>query len=608
MTEALQQEIRTLRSLLDSERDPGGRVFAPLADAYRRAGRIPDALRLLNDGLAKHPDFVTGHVVAAQLYVEQGLGAEGQLAARRALELDGENVVALGALLRVLEESGEAEAGEVRDRLTALEPDFAREALPAAARKPRDEPPSPDAPTVQLRALDRPAPAAEAVPETFEIEASSFEPSMPAGAIDLTMLAPLPAAALPLSALAPEIAPVVMESSFELPTLVPDQEPAEDLISLDALAPSFGGIAEPVVEEPVMDLAALAPEPVVEEPVMDLEALAPDPVVEDPVMDLAALAPDPVVEDPVMDLAALAPDPVVEEPVMDLAALAPEPEPVVDLGALAPDEDVVSLDSLAPTASDTILEVDALAPGPEATAKATPPPPEWLGFDEPVFDLDSLAPSLTDTEGAKEAPPAAPAPAADEAVDITLLSPNRSDEIVIDMDTLRPEGSAPAAPEAAPPAAPVVAPPPSALPAAEASDPAPDASGPEPEAESAATPEEQGEPVYTRTLAELYASQGAVKEAVGVLRRILADHPADEEIARRVAELEAGGIQVPIEIEEEEVETLARDLAESGATRHDVESPFAWAEKEPEATVEVAGPTIREYFDGLLRWEPREEA
>ena len=218
MTEALQQEIRTLRSLLDSERDPGGRVFAPLADAYRRAGRIPDALRLLNDGLAKHPDFVTGHVVAAQLYVEQGLGAEGQLAARRALELDGENVVALGALLRVLEESGEAEAGEVRDRLTALEPDFAREALPAAARKPRDEPPSPDAPTVQLRALDRPAPAAEAVPETFEIEASSFEPSMPAGAIDLTMLAPLPAAALPLSALAPEIAPVVMESSFELPT------------------------------------------------------------------------------------------------------------------------------------------------------------------------------------------------------------------------------------------------------------------------------------------------------------------------------------------------------------------------------------------------------
>ncbi|MEQ1857935.1 MAG: tetratricopeptide repeat protein, partial [Longimicrobiales bacterium] len=124
MTEALQQEIRTLRSLVDSPRDPGGRVFAPLADAYRRAGRVPEALRLLNDGLAKHPDFATAHVVAACLYVEQGLGAEGALAARRALALDAENVLALRALLRTLDETGDAEAEDVRGRLLSLEPDF----------------------------------------------------------------------------------------------------------------------------------------------------------------------------------------------------------------------------------------------------------------------------------------------------------------------------------------------------------------------------------------------------------------------------------------------------------------------------------------------------
>ena len=50
MTEALEQEIRTLRALQSSERDPEGRVFAPLADAYRRAGRIPEAVQLLNEG------------------------------------------------------------------------------------------------------------------------------------------------------------------------------------------------------------------------------------------------------------------------------------------------------------------------------------------------------------------------------------------------------------------------------------------------------------------------------------------------------------------------------------------------------------------------------
>ena len=69
--------------------------------------------------------------------------------------------------------------------------------------------------------------------------------------------------------------------------------------------------------------------------------------------------------------------------------------------------------------------------------------------------------------------------------------------------------------------------------------------------------------MYTRTLAELYASQGAARQAIEVLRRILAENPADEEIARRVEELEAGASQAPVA--EEEVETLARDLAASGA-------------------------------------------
>ncbi len=85
MTEALQQEIRTLRSLFNSDRDPDGRVFAPLADAYRRSGQLQEAVRLLNEGLTRLPDFVPGHVVAAQLYVEQGLAEEAEIAAKSAL-------------------------------------------------------------------------------------------------------------------------------------------------------------------------------------------------------------------------------------------------------------------------------------------------------------------------------------------------------------------------------------------------------------------------------------------------------------------------------------------------------------------------------------------
>jgi hypothetical protein len=132
--------------------------------------------------------------------------------------------------------------------------------------------------------------------------------------------------------------------------------------------------------------------------------------------------------------------------------------------------------------------------------------------------------------------------------------------------------------------------------------------------EAAAPPEDQGQPVYTRTLAELYAAQGAAKQAVEVLKHLQARNPMDSDLGSRIAELEAAaattspaGLAAEAK-REEEVEALARDLAESGEGRHEVDTPFAWAEQEAEPTAETEGPTIREYFDGLLNWEPREGA
>ena len=98
VSESLEQEIRTLQSLLWSERDPDGRAFAPLADAYRRAGETKEAFDVLTDGMSRHPEFTSGHVVAARLYLEQGMHSEAEFAARRVLDLDGENVSALASL------------------------------------------------------------------------------------------------------------------------------------------------------------------------------------------------------------------------------------------------------------------------------------------------------------------------------------------------------------------------------------------------------------------------------------------------------------------------------------------------------------------------------
>jgi hypothetical protein len=250
----------------------------------------------------------------------------------------------------------------------------------------------------------------------------------------------------------------------------------------------------------------------------------------------------------VLDMAALAPDAEAEEPVLDMAALAPDAE-----------------------AEEPVLDMAALAPEPDS---------------DPIFDMATLAP---------EPPPQAAGRGA-----FTVPAP---DDIVIDMDALRTASSA--------------------------SDD--DGSGDGEFASEEAPAYETGEastgdgdedevqvPVYTRTLAELYVKQGALDRALTVLRHLRDRDPRDHDIARRIADLEAGVVEseppspvgapradefVTLETDEE-VETLARDLAQFGHSSHDVDSPFAWGESDPEEV--RSGPTIRDYFQGMLDWEMEE--
>lgn len=48
------------------QEDPTSRVFAPLAEAYRKAGLIDEAIDIAREGLAVHPNFVGGRVALAR--------------------------------------------------------------------------------------------------------------------------------------------------------------------------------------------------------------------------------------------------------------------------------------------------------------------------------------------------------------------------------------------------------------------------------------------------------------------------------------------------------------------------------------------------------------
>ena len=54
------------------QEDPRSRVFAPLAEAYRKAGLLDEAIEIARDGVRIHPHFVGGKVALARALFDKG--------------------------------------------------------------------------------------------------------------------------------------------------------------------------------------------------------------------------------------------------------------------------------------------------------------------------------------------------------------------------------------------------------------------------------------------------------------------------------------------------------------------------------------------------------
>ena len=103
--------------------NPKGRNFAPLADAYRKAGELDRAIELCHNGLELHPDYVSAHIVLGRCLVDMknDPGAEGVF--RKVLDLDPENILALRMLAELTERNERYdEAVKWIDRLIAADP------------------------------------------------------------------------------------------------------------------------------------------------------------------------------------------------------------------------------------------------------------------------------------------------------------------------------------------------------------------------------------------------------------------------------------------------------------------------------------------------------
>ncbi|NUR21163.1 MAG: tetratricopeptide repeat protein, partial [Gemmatimonadaceae bacterium] len=83
------------------------RYFAPLANEYRKAGDLEQAIQLCRASLPQQPGHMSGHIVYGQALFESGQYDEARGVFETALGLDPENLIALRHLGDIAKHDGD---------------------------------------------------------------------------------------------------------------------------------------------------------------------------------------------------------------------------------------------------------------------------------------------------------------------------------------------------------------------------------------------------------------------------------------------------------------------------------------------------------------------
>jgi tetratricopeptide (TPR) repeat protein len=76
------------------QQDPKSKVFAPLAEAYRKSKMLDEAFEIAFEGVQKHPHFPGGHLTLARVYLDLGKVEEASQHLKKTVELSPENILA----------------------------------------------------------------------------------------------------------------------------------------------------------------------------------------------------------------------------------------------------------------------------------------------------------------------------------------------------------------------------------------------------------------------------------------------------------------------------------------------------------------------------------
>jgi Tetratricopeptide repeat len=279
------------------ERDPGSRLFAQLAEEYRKAGNHADAIRVARTGLAQHPSYPSARLTLGRALLDSGDAAGARLELETVLKDAPDNILASRFLGQALEKLGElapallqlqktlkmapgdrqleAQIGSLQARLKSGPPPAAPAAEPAATPAPSAAEPAAPAISWDVTAPVRPAGAVGASADDVEPLPPTIRIRPPGGDFGgwgrrAPGPPPLPATAAPAAAAPPGPPPVPAPAS---PVAVTERLPASTSAAYEsdvaptlppAQSPTFGLVDETAV--PTLPPGALAAEETVFEP------------------------------------------------------------------------------------------------------------------------------------------------------------------------------------------------------------------------------------------------------------------------------------------------------------------------------------------------------
>lgn len=100
--------------------DPSSRVFAPLAEMYRKMGNFDQAIAVCREGLKHHPDFTGGWVALAKCLCEKKEFTEARSTLQKVVQVSPENLMAQRLLGETEEALGNLEEAIHRTRVAQV--------------------------------------------------------------------------------------------------------------------------------------------------------------------------------------------------------------------------------------------------------------------------------------------------------------------------------------------------------------------------------------------------------------------------------------------------------------------------------------------------------